>query len=75
MFQKILAFLDFAKGWKSIVAAFALIISTIFATKGIDVTQVELVELFNALVDNAYVIVSAISLVYGLVMKIVRKFN
>ncbi len=75
MFQKILNVLDFAKGKKTMIASIALLISAVLAANGVPVTNIEIVTLFNAIISNAAVIVSAVGVVYGLIMKVVRKFR
>jgi hypothetical protein len=75
MFAKILKFLDFLPGKKTIISAVALLAATLLASQGIPVTGPEMVTLFLALIDNAYVIVSAAGVAYGLIMKFARKFQ
>jgi len=75
MFDKILNILDFAKGYKTLVSAVALIASTMFVAQGYDIQQDQLIDLYNSLIDNSIVIVSAAGVIYGAVMKIVRVFR
>ena len=73
--MKILQYLDFLKGYKTKIGSFALVISVVLNLVQVDISQVELVELFGTLVDETEIIVSAGLVIYGAIMKLIRKFK
>jgi len=73
--KKLLSYLDFAKGKKTALAAGFTIAAMILNLNGIDVSEKSLMELFNTLIEQLEIIIGACGIIYGVTMKIVRKFN
>ena len=74
--NKILNALDFLQGYKlKIASSFTFIAVLVTMLTKVDLTQAELAETLDILLDQSYVIYGAIGMIYGAVMKIVRKFR
>ena len=66
--------LDFLKGRKTIIASAFTMIAIVLNVFGVDATSEELTDIFFQIINQLEVIFGAAGIVYGLVMKVVRKF-
>ena len=73
--QNIIKRLDFLKGKKTLLSSIFTIFAVIFNANGIDFTQEEMTQVFYKIINELEVVLGALGIIYGLVMKVLRKFN
>jgi predicted nucleic-acid-binding protein len=71
--EKILNVLDFAKNKKTLFSSVFMLMAMYFTLKGVVISEADLMELFNTVINQSEVIIGACGIIYGGVMKIIRK--
>ena len=72
--QKLINALDFMKGYKTKTAGFFLLGSLLLnLVWKLDISEKELGDVFWLVIEQAEVIVGAVGVAYGAIMKLVRK--